>query len=93
MWNCHACSRWLNDVKYKNINLCDYKFHILGQGFDRHLFALRKIAEMKGKIPAVFQDPAYQSINKNIISTSTLNSEVVMAGAFGPVVQNGYGIG
>ncbi|XP_047103085.1 carnitine O-palmitoyltransferase 2, mitochondrial [Schistocerca piceifrons] len=65
----------------------------MGQGFDRHLFALRRLAENKGHVPSVFADEAYQKINKNILSTSTLSSDIVMAGAFGPVVKNGYGIG
>lgn len=32
-------------------------------------------------------------INHNILSTSTLSSPVVLAGGFGPVVNDGYGIG
>lgn len=64
-----------------------------GQGFDRHLFALRKLAEKSGKNPDIFQDPAYAMINHNILSTSTLSSPVVIAGGFGPVVDDGFGIG
>lgn len=64
-----------------------------GQGFDRHLFALRKLAEKSGKNPDIFKDPAYQMINHNILSTSTLSSPVVIAGGFGPVVDDGFGIG
>ncbi|KAM0732428.1 Carnitine O-palmitoyltransferase 2, mitochondrial [Formica fusca] len=67
---------------------------VMGQGFDRHLFALRKIAEKSGSIkPVIFQDPAYNALNYNILSTSTLSSPVVLAGGFGPVVSDGYGIG
>ncbi|XP_050446529.1 carnitine O-palmitoyltransferase 2, mitochondrial isoform X3 [Cataglyphis hispanica] len=67
---------------------------VMGQGFDRHLFALRKISEKSGSIkPAIFQDPAYEALNHSILSTSTLSSPVVQAGGFGPVVPDGYGIG
>lgn len=65
----------------------------MGQGFDRHLFALRLLAEKNGLSLDIFTDPAYDSINKNILSTSTLTSDLVYLGGFGPVVQNGYGVG
>ncbi|KAH0541037.1 carnitine O-palmitoyltransferase 2, mitochondrial isoform X1 [Cotesia glomerata] len=67
----------------------------MGQGFDRHLFALRKIfEESEGiRMPLLFKDPAYEKLNHNILSTSTLSSPEVMAGGFGPVVEDGYGIG
>lgn len=61
-----------------------------GQGFDRHLFALRKLA--RDCDPELFVDPAYAKLNTYTLSTSTLNSPVVLAGGFGPVLQNGYGI-
>ncbi|XP_011638151.1 carnitine O-palmitoyltransferase 2, mitochondrial [Pogonomyrmex barbatus] len=67
---------------------------VMGQGFDRHLFVLKKISEKSGPVkPTIFQDPAYDALNHNILSTSTLSSPVVMAGGFGPVVSDGYGIG
>lgn len=67
---------------------------VMGEGFDRHLFALRRISEKSGATkPAIFQDPAYDALNYNILSTSTLSSPDVMAGGFGPVVSDGYGIG
>ncbi|XP_076658046.1 carnitine palmitoyltransferase 2 [Halictus rubicundus] len=66
----------------------------MGQGFDRHLFALKKIYEQSNTpMPAIFKDPAYEYINKNVLSTSTLSSPAVLAGGFGPVIDNGYGIG
>ena len=66
----------------------------MGQGFDRHLFGLRKLAEKTGRtLPDIYQDPAYAMINHNILSTSTLSSDVVELGGFGPVVKNGLGIG
>lgn len=66
----------------------------MGQGFDRHLFALKEIAGNTDLSHAnLFEDPTYASINHNIISTSTLSSPAVWAGGFGPVVQDGLGIG
>lgn len=66
----------------------------MGQGFDRHLFGLKHIAELNGiLLPGLFTDPAYAALNQNILSTSTLSSPALAAGGFGPVVQDGYGIG
>lgn len=67
----------------------------MGQGFDRHLFCLKKTWEELGtsKMPAIFEDPAYGALNHNILSSSTLSSPSVLAGSFGPVVDDGYGIG
>ena len=68
--------------------------HGLGQGFDRHLFALKYLAQQHSlPIPALYQDPAYAAINHNILSTSTLGSPAVELGGFAPVVHDGYGIG
>lgn len=41
----------------------------------------------------LFEDPTYAYANHYIISTSTLSSKNVLIGGFGPVVQDGYGIG
>ncbi|KAM6172478.1 carnitine O-palmitoyltransferase 2, mitochondrial isoform 2-T2 [Erethizon dorsatum] len=66
----------------------------MGQGFDRHLFALRYLATARGTaLPALYLDPAYGQINHNILSTSTLSSPAVSLGGFAPVVPNGFGIG
>ena len=67
---------------------------ISGQGFDRHLFALKYLSASKGDVlPDIFQDPAYTNINHIILSTSTLSSPAILAGGFGPVVPDGYGYG
>lgn len=69
-------------------------FVFVGQGFDRHLLALYKIAEQKsGKLPSLFADPHYKLINHIILSTSTLSSADYEFGGFAPVVPNGFGIG
>ncbi|PVD24049.1 hypothetical protein C0Q70_14518 [Pomacea canaliculata] len=65
----------------------------MGQGFDRHLFALRKLAEAKGQNPALFNDPGYRTMIYDILSTSTLPDPSVLIGGFGPVVPDGFGIG
>ncbi|XP_070224135.1 carnitine O-palmitoyltransferase 2, mitochondrial isoform X2 [Bos mutus] len=66
----------------------------MGQGFDRHLFALRYLAAARGiSVPELFLDPAYRQINHNILSTSTLSSPAVNIGCFAPVVPDGFGIG
>lgn len=67
---------------------------LVGQGFDRHLFGLRKLAEEKMvHLPEIYKDDAYAYLNHHILSTSTLSSDVVALGGFGPVVKNGLGVG
>uniref|UniRef100_A0A9J8AJQ2 Carnitine palmitoyltransferase 2 n=1 Tax=Cyprinus carpio carpio TaxID=630221 RepID=A0A9J8AJQ2_CYPCA len=68
--------------------------YISGQGFDRHLFAMRYLANSKGMaLHSLYQDPAYTAINHNILSTSTLTSPAVSLGGFAPVVPDGFGVG
>ncbi|XP_015116644.1 carnitine O-palmitoyltransferase 2, mitochondrial isoform X2 [Diachasma alloeum] len=93
-----------NDNEFKKLIIECSKAHnvltkeaAMGQGFDRHLFALKRIWEesgsLGGSLPSIFRDPSYERINRNILSTSTLSSPDVLGGGFGPVVENGYGIG
>lgn len=66
----------------------------MGQGFDRHLFAMRYLASSKGQaLHALYADPAYAAINHNILSTSTLTSPAISLGGFAPVVPDGFGVG
>lgn len=66
----------------------------MGQGFDRHMFALMKIAEENNlPRPEIFNSYEYKHLNKSILSTSTLSSPSVLAGGFGPVAKEGFGIG
>lgn len=66
----------------------------MGQGFDRHLYGLRHAAKENGlSVHELYEDAAYVQINNNVMSTSTLTSQGLFAGAFGPVVKDGYGIG
>ena len=64
-----------------------------GQGFDRHLFVLRTLAEEAGQSPAIFTDSSYQHMNHIVLSTSTLSTDSVLIGGFAPVSPDGYGIG
>ncbi|XP_022113656.1 carnitine O-palmitoyltransferase 2, mitochondrial [Pieris rapae] len=65
----------------------------MGQGFDRHLFALRKMAEENNIQTEIYDSFEYKYLNKSILSTSTLSSPNVLAGGFGPVTREGFGIG
>ncbi|XP_037626459.1 carnitine O-palmitoyltransferase 2, mitochondrial [Sebastes umbrosus] len=66
----------------------------MGQGFDRHLFAMRYLANSNGQaLHSLYTDPAYAAINHNILSTSTLSSPAVHLGGFAPVVPDGFGVG
>ncbi|XP_047986179.1 carnitine O-palmitoyltransferase 2, mitochondrial [Leguminivora glycinivorella] len=66
----------------------------MGQGFDRHMFALMKIAEEYNlPRPELFDSYEYNFLNMSILSTSTLSSPSVMGGGFGPVATEGFGIG
>ncbi|KAM4022060.1 carnitine O-palmitoyltransferase 2, mitochondrial [Anomaloglossus baeobatrachus] len=81
----HSCSKYHGQLT---------KEAAMGQGFDRHLFALRYLAAGQGmNVPDLFQDPAYARINHNVLSTSTLTSPAVQFGGFAPVVPDGFGVG
>ncbi|XP_046962090.1 carnitine O-palmitoyltransferase 2, mitochondrial [Vanessa cardui] len=65
----------------------------MGQGFDRHMFALMKIAEDNNMPrPELYDSYEYKFLNKSILSTSTLSAPSVLAGGFGPVAKEGFGI-
>ncbi|OZC05870.1 hypothetical protein X798_07157 [Onchocerca flexuosa] len=64
-----------------------------GQGFDRHLMGLRCTAERLGWLqPKLFSSAIYKYMNGFILSTSTLSTETIAFGGFGPVVPDGFGI-
>ncbi|OQR97245.1 choline/Carnitine O-acyltransferase [Achlya hypogyna] len=67
---------------------------VMGQGCDRHLFGLRKMAELQGlDTPALFRLPSFEVMSHIILSTSTLSSPNLDGGSFGPVNADCYGIG
>ncbi|PIK40111.1 putative carnitine O-palmitoyltransferase 2, mitochondrial [Apostichopus japonicus] len=88
-----------NEEKKKLLKDCSNRHNQLtkeaamGQGWDRHLFALRTLAEQSGTKPGIFSDPAYINICQIVLSTSSIFSPAVLAGGFAPVIPSGYGIG
>lgn len=73
-----------------------------GAGLDRHLFSLRNLAaatgardKSHGPLPAIFTDPAYETSRHWRLSTSTASapSGAATLFGFGPVVDDGYGVG
>lgn len=65
-----------------------------GHGVDRHLFALKCIAERKGMpVPAFFESVAWKTLNHTILSTSNCGNPALRLFGFGPVVPDGLGIG
>ena len=65
-----------------------------GKGVDRHLFALKCIAERNGlSVPDFFTSAAWQTLNHTILSTSNCGNPALRLFGFGPVVADGLGIG
>ncbi len=68
--------------------------HTLGQGFDRHLLGLKITAERLNRpVPRFFTDKSYERMGHFVLSTSSLSSDTIVFGGFGPVVEDGFGIG
>merc|ERR1719378_386953 len=65
----------------------------MGQGFDRHLFGLKNIANKSGKKVGFFEDEAYLKMNQIMLSTSTVSNPHLRYGGFAPVIPNGLGVG
>lgn len=67
----------------------------MGQGFDRHLFAMKyhAVNRKKQQLPEFYNSHAYKFINHNVLSTSTLAYPTILTGGFAPVVPDGFGIG
>eukprot|EP00298_Acanthocystis_sp_HF-20_P013906 c20556_g2_i1.p1 GENE.c20556_g2_i1~~c20556_g2_i1.p1 ORF type:complete len:719 (+),score=321.10 c20556_g2_i1:24-2159(+) len=66
----------------------------IGQGPERHLFALRNIAAMKDMPdPEIFSSYGWRELNNTILSTSNCGNPSLAYFGFGPVVQDGFGIG
>lgn len=61
---------------------------------DRHLFALKCIAERNNvPTPSFFESRPWQTLNHTILSTSNCGNPSLRLFGFGPVVGNGFGIG
>lgn len=66
----------------------------MGQAFDRHLLGLKISAErLKMPTPALFEDVGFIRMGHFVLSTSTLSTNTIVFGGFGPVVEDGFGIG
>jgi carnitine O-acetyltransferase len=64
-----------------------------GKGVDRHLFALKCIAE-RNKLPSpFFESVPWKLLNHTILSTSNCGNSSLRLFGFGPVVADGFGIG
>lgn len=85
----------LDECSKTHYELC--KQASMGQGFDRHLFAMKNIyVKENGEhapLPELYTDESYIFANTYELSTSTLYGESFSGGGFGPVVPHGYGIG
>jgi len=66
---------------------------LMGQGIDRHLFALQDLASSQGEVPPLFTCKPYSKLTRFIISTSTLASDALENGGFGPVNEDCYAVG
>jgi len=65
-----------------------------GMGVDRHLYALKCIAEKKGmKVPEFFASDAWCALNHTVLSTSNCGNPAIRLFGFGPVVPDGFGVG
>ncbi|ELU11602.1 hypothetical protein CAPTEDRAFT_162949 [Capitella teleta] len=66
----------------------------VGQGCDRHLFALLKLSQsIGGNLPSIFLDPTFAHCMTFRVSSSTMGSHAVNTlAAFAPVTPDGYGI-
>lgn len=64
-----------------------------GKGFDRHLYALRFRAKETGRAEhEFFSSTAYQTLNSNLLSTSTVSLPSLRLAGFGPVHADGFGV-
>lgn len=83
---------FLQKSSQKHYQLC--KEASMGDGFDRHLFAMKELAIRSNiKLPSFYQDPLYLKSQHYTLSTSTLYGECFAGGGFAPVVPDGFGLG
>lgn len=70
-----------------------------GKGVDRHLYGMLWLAKHRRQkfpnyeIPEIFTDPAYSTFSSSILSTSNCGGVALDLFSFGPVVDNGFGLG
>ncbi|MBI3897808.1 MAG: choline/carnitine O-acyltransferase [Gammaproteobacteria bacterium] len=73
-----------------------------GEGINRHLFALQRVAQQLGRMPALFADATYQAVlGPTVLCSSSVRVHPQTNGdipnlellAFAPVRADGFGIG
>ena len=70
-----------------------------GRGVDRHWLGLKSIALHKQQkqpgylLPRMFVDPAYPRLMRSVLSTSNCGGSALVLFGFGPVVDEGLGVG
>lgn len=65
-----------------------------GLGVDRHLFALKCIADREGRAtPPFYESAAWKRMGHTVLSTSNCGNPALRLFGFGPVVPDGFGIG
>jgi len=70
-----------------------------GHGVDRHLYGLFWLAKQQQQrlagydIPEIFLDEAWGKIRHDVLSTSNCGGYALSLFGFGPVVEDGFGIG
>ena len=62
-------------------------------GIDRHLLALQLLAKAEGVTEPLFGEELYSASQRWKLSTSNVTADFIKYFAFGPVDQDGYGIG
>ncbi|CAG9577868.1 putative carnitine/choline acetyltransferase [Leishmania major strain Friedlin] len=66
-----------------------------GEGYDRHLMALRHVARINGDKAALafFEDDLFLKTSRSVLSTSEFSQSWLRYYTFGPMQSNGYGLG
>lgn len=67
-----------------------------GQGVDRLLYALKCMAKRtssSGDLPRFFTSPGFRALCENTLSTSNCGNPSLRFFGFGPVCENGFGVG
>lgn len=64
-----------------------------GKGVDRHLYALKCLAERNGINSSLFSSDAWKALNHTVLSTSNCGNPALRLFGFGPVVPDGFGVG
>uniref|UniRef100_A0A4X2LHI2 Carnitine O-palmitoyltransferase 2, mitochondrial n=1 Tax=Vombatus ursinus TaxID=29139 RepID=A0A4X2LHI2_VOMUR len=89
----HGLGRELHDMLIFQDQHSQHTSYISGQGFDRHLLALRILADSKkGYLPDIFLDSAYDQLNHSLIFSRHLSNPTLNFGASMPIVPDGFGI-